>query len=456
MADATTAATPSVWAPEWRALTIGLVVTVTLAASEALAVATVLPLVARDLHGLALYGWVTSAFFLGTLIGLVVAGEEIDRRGPAAPFAAALVLFSAGLLVAGLAPAMWVVVLGRALQGLGAGAISPVAYASIGRTIPDELRPRVFALLSTAWVVPGLAGPAVAAAVGQAFGWRWVFLGLLPLVALTSVPPYRALRRIGPPPEPTELGSRLLPALGVAAAGGLALAALAERSLLSLALGAAAVAVGARPLGRLFPPGTLTARAGLPATVLARGLLTFGFFGADTFVPLALVEVRDRSTTLAGAALTAATLAWTAASWVQERLVHAWGPRRLVRLGLLIVVAGIAGTAAALLDAIPAELAVATWGVAGFGIGLAYSSLSLAVLREAPPGQEGTATASLQLSDNLGVAFGAGLGGAAVAVASAHGSEAAGIAVAYAVSAAVALVGAAIAARVPARETLRG
>src|SRR5438067_7968233 len=104
----------SVWAPEWRGLTIGLVVTVTLAASEALAVATVLPLVARDLHGLSLYGWVTSSFFLGTLVGLVIGGEEVDRRGPAVPYAASLVLFAAGLLVAGVAPSMAVVVAGRA------------------------------------------------------------------------------------------------------------------------------------------------------------------------------------------------------------------------------------------------------------------------------------------------------------------------------------------------------
>jgi MFS family permease len=137
-----------VWAPEWRALTVGLLVMVTLVASEALAVATVLPLVARDLDGLSLYGWVISAFFLGTLVGLVVGGEEVDRRGPATPFVVALVLFAAGLLIAGLAPAMWVVVAGRALQGLGAGAIPAISYASIGREIPDQLRPRVFALLS--------------------------------------------------------------------------------------------------------------------------------------------------------------------------------------------------------------------------------------------------------------------------------------------------------------------
>src|SRR6266516_2855154 len=419
---------PSVWAPEWRALTVGLIVTVTLVASEALAVATVLPLVAHDLHGLALYGWVMSAFFLGTLVGLVVGAEEIDRRGPAMPFAAALAIFAAGLLVAGLAPAMWVVVVGRALQGLGAGAIPAVAYASIGRAIPDALRPRVFALLSTAWVLPGLAGPAVAAAVAAAAGWRVVFVGLVPLVAVAAVPPYRALRRLGPPAEPP----------------------LAERSLLALPMIVAAAALGARPLRALLPSGTLTARAGLPATILTRGLLTFGFFGADTFVPLAIVSVRHQPTAVGGIALTAATLSWSAASWVQERLVLRWSPRRLVGVGLAIVAAGTAGVATALLSSVPIAVAPVAWGIAGFGIGLAYSTLSLSVLAEAPPGQEGRVSAALQLCDNLGIAFGAGLGGAAVAVAAAHGREAIGVGAAYALAAAMALLGVAVTRRLPA------
>jgi MFS family permease len=86
-----------VWAPGRRVLTAGLVLTITLAAFEALAVVTILPLIAEDLQGLRLYGWVTSAFFLGTLVGVVVAGQEADRRGPAPPFAAGLAVFAAGL-----------------------------------------------------------------------------------------------------------------------------------------------------------------------------------------------------------------------------------------------------------------------------------------------------------------------------------------------------------------------
>jgi predicted MFS family arabinose efflux permease len=200
---------------------------------------------------------------------------------------------------------------------------------------------------------------------------------------------------------------------------------------------------------RLVPAGTLAARPGLPATILARGLLTLAFFAADTFVPLAVVSVRHRSTAVAGIALTAATLSWTAASWVQERIVARTNARRLVGAGFVIVALGISGSALVLDTATPIAVAAIAWAVGGFGIGLAYSTLSLVVLREAPPGQEGTASSALQLLDNLGVAIGVGIGGAAVAIGVAHGNDAAGIGVAYAVSAAVALVGVAVARRLP-------
>src|SRR6476646_6463303 len=117
---------PGLWAPQRRALTTGLVLTITFVASEALAVITVMPVVARDLGGLRLYGWVFSAFMLGSIVGIVAAGREADRRGPALPFVGGVLLFAAGLAVAGLAPAMPVLVAGRALQGVGAGAVPAV------------------------------------------------------------------------------------------------------------------------------------------------------------------------------------------------------------------------------------------------------------------------------------------------------------------------------------------
>jgi MFS family permease len=439
--------------PARRGLTIGLVLTITLVAFEALAVITILPAIKDDLQGIGLYGWVTSAFQLGLLVGIVVAGGQADRRGPAPPFVAGVLVFVAGLTIGGLAPTMLVLVLARGLQGLGAGAIPAVAYAAIGRSYPEALRPRVFAVLSTAWVVPGLIGPAVSALVAASLGWRWVFLGLLPLVLVSGSLAWPSLRRLGPPEEPGAQRGRLPRAVAVAAGAGLVLAGLTGRSpLLGALLVAAGLAVGLVPLRGLLPPGTLTARPGLPVTVLSRGLLTFAFFGADTDVPLAITSVRGRSTLVASIAVTAATLAWTAGSWVQERRAADWPGRRLIRSGFLIVAAAIACQAAALLPVVPVALGVAAWAVGGFGIGLAYSPISLIVLGEARAGQEGAASASLQLTETLGVALGAGLGGVLVAAGAAGGwPPGAGIAGAFALTATVALLAAVLARRVPSR-----
>ena len=169
-----------------RALTIGLVAVVTLVAFEALAVITILPDIAEDLGGIAWYGWVTTAFFLGTMVGIVFAGEQADRRGAGRPYVIGLVLFAVGLTVGGLAPTMPVLVAGRFVQGLGAGVVPAIGYVAIGRVYAVEERARMFAVLSTAWVVPGIVGPALAERISSLVGWRWVFLGLLPFVAVAG------------------------------------------------------------------------------------------------------------------------------------------------------------------------------------------------------------------------------------------------------------------------------
>ncbi|HEY7359254.1 MAG TPA: MFS transporter [Streptosporangiaceae bacterium] len=445
------------WAPPTRGLTTGLVLSITFVASEALAVVTVMPLVAQDLGGLRLYGWVFSAFMLGSVVGIVMAGREADRRGPAIPFVGGLVLFGSGLAVAGLAPSMGVLVAGRVLQGLGAGAVPSVAYAAIGRSFPGPLRARMMAVLSTAWVVPGLAGPALAAEVAHVFGWRWVFLGLLPVVAVAGAIAVPALIRLGPPGAGQVQEHQLIYGIAVAAGAtmtlaGLTLAAGSGAVAAGIALIIAGVAAGLPALRRLVPAGTLTARPGLPATILSRGLLTFAFFGADAYVTLSITAVRHRSPLVAGIAVTGATLSWTAGAWVQARLSETWPGRRFVRTGLVIVLAGIAGMVLVLQPQVPVAAGLVAWTVAGLGMGLAYAPLSLMMLREAPPGREGRTSASLNLADVLGTALGIGVGGAAVA-AGAGRDLPLGITAAFAASAAVGVVALAVSRRLPAGTT---
>ena len=443
-----------VWVPGRRLLTVGLILLITFVAAEALAVATVMPTVEQDLGDLGLYGWVFSGFFLGSLLGIVVAGRASDRMRPVIPFAVGLALFIVGLVLAGTASSMPVLVAARVLQGIGAGALPTVAYVAIGREYPPSARPRMFALLSTAWVVPSLVGPGAAAVVGEHFGWRWVFLGLIPLVLVCGIGVMGSVGRIGTVSssvaghsgsvvpaasaapaatadepgstasaasvdEPVDAGGRAdLRDVAVLTFGaGLTLWGL-ERHQLLLAVGATAVGLAllVPAFRRLTPPGTLSARPGLPAAVLIRGMLTFSFFGADAFITLSLTSVRGTSLGFASVAVTVCSLTWTAGSWTQERLLARRGPRPLVRGGLGLVGAGIALMMVTLLPGVPVALGIVAWGVAGLGIGMAYSPLSVTALAEAGHGQEGTATAGLQLSDVLGIALGTGLAGVIVAV----------------------------------------
>jgi MFS family permease len=450
------------WSRHYRLLTLGLLLTVVAWAFEALAVATILPATVDDLGGLHLYGWIFSAFMLTNLLGVAAAGGEVDRRGPAAPFLVGIALFIAGLLIGGGAPTMAVLIFGRAVQGLGSGILGAVVYAVIGRGYPEAVRPRMLALSSSAWVIPGLIGPAVAGVVADVAGWRWVFFGILPFPILAVLLATKGIRRIPPgaagPGSGARDWSRIRNALYLAAGMTALLAGLGcDLLLLAVPLVAAGAAVALPALRRLLPPGTLRGAPGLPAAVASIALLNLGFFGVDAFLPLALIDVRGRSTAFAGLALTAATITWTTGSWIVERRARRSSRRALVRVGLTLVAIGSAGAALVLLPGVPVLLGPVAWGVAGLGIGLAYSTIQLVVLETAPAGQEGTATSAMQLANTVGIALAAGVGGALIAALSV-GEEAsrASIAIQDLLMIGVTLLGIVVAGRLPDRRPATG
>jgi MFS family permease len=448
-----TAGGTGVWSKERRTVTVGVALAVTVVAFEALSVATILPIVSRHLGDLRLYGWVFSAFLLSSLLGIVVAGSLADRVRLVVPMISGLALFACGLLIGGLAPDMPTLVAARAVQGLGAGAVPAVAYVAISRGYPDALRPRMFAVLSTAWVVPGLVGPVAAAFVATTVGWRWVFLGLLPLVVVAGVLAAIALRDVAAPRRRVPATLPYLGVLGVIGGGALALGSLtvvdrAPAAAAGLVVGAALLLVSLR---RITPPGTLVAAPGLPATILSRGLTTCFFYAGDAYVPYALTVVRHAPTSLSAFALMASTVTWTAGSWTQARLVRRVGPRRLARTGEAVALVGLALLGLALLPSLPSWLGVVAWGVAGIGMGLAYAPMSLATLDAAAEGEEGAATASLQICDVLGQSIGTGAAGALVAVTAAAVGHRVGVGVAFAFGGAVGLGAIAVSRGIPRR-----
>jgi MFS family permease len=433
------------FAPDRRGLTIGLLLAVTANALTALALVTIAPSIPAELGHLELYGWLFSGFLLASLLGTVWGGAEADRHGLRRPFGVGLAAFAVGLVVAGLAPSMGWVIAARALQGFGGGTLTTCVYVAITRAYPDAQRPKLMAWLSSAWVVPALVGPALAGAVAEAFGWRWVFLGLVPvlgLVAALTLPRFGAAATGGRDGGPRR-GIGLGPAVGVVVGLGLALAALSRLTAplaaaeaqgaagpaLTLAIvvagiGGAVVAVAG--LRRLLPVGTMRLAPGLGAVVGARGAFFAAFIGVEAFLALMLSDVHGLSAAATGGVLATGAVAWTAGSWWQARR-DADGTRRGGRagrivLGTLVLGAGLAAQGVALAGAGTTggwvvAVAVAGWLTAGFGIGVAHATSSVLAFAfaEAEGVEPGRVSAGLQLADNVGAAVATGLGGAALA-----------------------------------------
>ena len=229
-------------------VTLGACALVFLAAFESLAVTTIMPLVSRELDGAGLYALAFAGPLATGVIGMVAAGNWSDRRGPVAPLLAAVGMFVLGLLIAGTAGTMPVLVSGRLVQGLGGGGLTVALYVVIARVYPPVLHPKIFAAFSAAWVIPSLVGPFAAGAVAQLAGWQWVFLGVVGLVVpalLLTVPALRGLngsrgadRRFPGARQPRPAR----PSAG--RPGQLALAALAALAVLGLNLSAAVPVAG--------------------------------------------------------------------------------------------------------------------------------------------------------------------------------------------------------------------
>lgn len=390
----------------WRWLSLGMFALIFLAAFEVLAVTTVMPLVAADLDGEHLYALAFSVPLAAGVVGMVVAGNWSDRSGPLPPLLAAAALFVVGLVIAGLAPNMPVLVLGRLVHGVGGAAVIVPLYVIVARVYPESVRSRVFAGFAAAWVIPSIVGPAVAGFVAEQLDWRWVFLGVIALVlpagAMMLVPLLRVLDRVQGDPTVAWSGSRLAWAvLAAVAALGVSLAKeLPEPWRWVVAVVAIALTVVAvRPL---FPPGTLRAARGMPATVLMRAIVAGAFFGSEIYLPYLLIDRYGFSPSLAGAVLTGAGISWAAASWLQGRLGDRISNTDVVRIGTAVLALSLVAVLAVAAFTLHPAVAFVAWTISGAAMGFMYPRFSVSVLEQSRQESQGFNSAALTIGESLG------------------------------------------------------
>lgn len=392
---------PGVLSSRYRGLSVGLVALIMLVAFEAMAVTTAMPAVVADLGGLHLYNLAFSATLAASVVGTVLGGRWGDRSGPMPPIATGVTAFVAGLLIAGAAPTMEVLVLGRFVQGLGGGLTQVALYVLVARVYPQELHAKVFALFSAAWVVPSMVGPSIAGLVAQA-DWRWIFYG----VSIIVVPAALLLWRGTGDEVKGGMGAADGPGIGAKLVrGGLtavAAALIQYGSALKLA-GVPLLAAGgvllAVALPRLLLPGALRAARGLPSGPVLRGLAYGSLMAAQVLIPLMLTRERGLSIPAAGVVLTVGALGWSAGSWIKGRgsISHLTA----LRGGALLIATGIVLVSFVLIDGVPVGLAHVAMAISGFGIGMLHPTVSVLVLEMSAKGEEGANAAALGVGESV-------------------------------------------------------
>ncbi len=394
-----------------RRLTAGLMCGVAVHAMAAYAVATALPTVTEELAAPWAYGPIITVYLLASIVGLAEGGRRADHLGIRPTVRGGAFWITVGLAVAALAPNAPVLLVGRALQGFGAGLLTTVVYAIVHTAYPREGWPKMLALLSAAWAVSGVALPALLGYLVDELTWRVVFVAPLPLLAATVmgvIPCIPADREPGT--EPAE-SVRVRDAVGLAVGGGLLLHPLTfVPPGLSIVQAAIGMVIAVNCVARLMPEGTLTLKPVLGGAIGAKFLVCMGFFGAEVFLPLALQKVHGKPSSFVGLALTGATIAWTTAAFVQSKLLAKIGPARCASIGSGMIFLGVSGLVLLTDPSVPAPWVFLTWGIAAGGMGVAYSTVTDSAMAATAPGREGATGMALGIADVLGAAAGAGLG----------------------------------------------
>jgi predicted MFS family arabinose efflux permease len=282
----------------------------------------------------------------------------------------------------------------------------------VGLLYPARLQASLFAAYAAAWVLPSFFGPLLAAWVSEAFGWRWVFIGTVALVAVVTLALARRALSV-PRPEGAPMHSSLRP-LGwaVLAAAAVVGVRLIDQAVVSLAC----VAVVLFALAQLLPKGSLRLGRGLPSVMSARGLLAGSFFTAQAYVVLLLDEQWGISATTAGFVLAAVGVVWWLGSTVQARnpnMAH----HTAMTAGTALLSASLLLMTAVIAFDLNVWLAAVAFVAAAGGMGFSYPRTSVAMLALSTDVDRGSNSAAINAADSMGAALSIAVAGLVMALA---------------------------------------
>jgi len=398
------------------ALSIAILLSVTLVALDILIVNTVLPTILRDLGGVKLYAWAIGAYSLANFITIPIFSVTVAKIGGRRSLVLAILIFMLGATVAALAPQMHWVVAGRFIQGLGAGGFFAIPFGIVSAHYPTELKPRAIGLISAVWGWAAVAGPLFGATILKLFGWHWVFWFNLPAGGIIMILSFWALRKEGPPHDPKakiNFAGPLLFALATA----LILEAINQPfpNRLYFLVGSLLVFLIFLYRDHHHPTPTIPRDAwkwtrALGVAFISMALTAACFGAAETYLPLMLQGIWNATPLEAGLILTVGSIGWSGASVLVAR--YADHPRLLTFMGTLMMAMGLGGLLLIVGRQGNLFWVYGAWLVAGIGMGIVvppYNTVAQDVAQDYP---SGVATGVLLLALTWGFSIGPPLAGA--------------------------------------------
>jgi EmrB/QacA subfamily drug resistance transporter len=394
----------------------GLMVTLLLAALDQTIVATALPQVVSDLGGLTQYAWAFTAYLLATTVTVPLYGKLGDVYGRRPLFLIAISIFLVGSALCGAAQSMTQLVVFRAIQGLGAGGLFPLALAVIGNIVPPRDRGRYQGLIGGTFAAASILGPAIGGFIVDNMSWRWIFYvnlpvgGLALLVISLTMPRRRDVR-----PRPIDWTGAALLAAGTTALllglvwGGRQYAwgsAHVETALAAAAVVLVVFGLWERRVQKPILPFDVLQNRIVLSSVLCMGFVGMAMFGTIAYVPLFVQGVIGTSATSSGVVLTPLMLAAVTTSFASGQWVSRSGRYRgNAVVGPLILTAAMLLLWQMDVHTTNAE-AARNMVIAGIGIGSMMQVFVLSVQNAVGREQMGSATALTQFARSIGATVG--------------------------------------------------
>jgi EmrB/QacA subfamily drug resistance transporter len=412
-------------------VTAGIMLSLFLASMESTVVATAMPTIVGQLGGLEHYSWVFAAFMLASTTVVPLFGKLSDIYGRRKLYVLAMVLFLIGSVLCGWANNMTQLILARALQGIGAGGIMPLAFILIGEMFTLEQRTRMQGIFSGVWGVSSVAGPLLGGFLVDQFSWRWIFyINVVPGLLAGALVAFAWRDQIHSHERPAVdyLGAFLLTVSAV-----LLLLGLVEfgtlRSWILIAISIVLFIILAwverRAADPILPIPLF--RDSLFSTAIAHGLLTgWAIFGTISFIPLFVQSVLGATPTQAGITITPMLLGWVGASIFGTRILLRVGYRRLSLIGTALFTVGAFLLMSASLNSSQTSVMIFVT-MMGIGMGLAIPAFVIAVQTSVERRDLGSATSMLQFSRSMGGTLGVSVMGAALSARLASSLSASGL-----------------------------